>query len=619
MSKLFKHEAYLLTRQIFAAALGLLLIIAAFILQAILGKTTPVAVIFAIAYIIGGFYKAKEGVILTKRNKHLNVEILMVLAALSAFVTGNFGEGAILILIFSISGVLETYATKKSEKELKGLLDLSPKTARLLQNGEEIEVPVDQIKPQQYVLVKPGDMVPVDGVISEGQTTVKEAAITGEPMPVDKQVHDKVYASSINVDGMITVQCLKDPKESIVQKIVDFVKDAQADKSEAQSNVEIFERYYVYVVIAMALVYMFLPPLFGWLSASESFYRGTIVLVVGSPCALVASIAPAQLSALSRASKNRVLIKGGSHLETLKDIKTIVFDKTGTLTTGEPEVKHVYIDPKEDKNYLFQVIKALESQSTHPLANAILKHFDETEALTSLNTQETSGAGVSATIGDSTYQVGRFDHPKTPWVDEQFSSLDDQAYSHVGIYKDETMIGFITLEDSLRPNLKALINALHTFKIKVVLMTGDHAYSANQIAETLGIKHVHSDCYPEDKLSHVKTYQKQGHVLMLGDGINDAPALTQANVSIAMGAGTDVSLETSDIVLMDNDLTKLTDVFTLSNKMRRIITQNVVFSIAVIVLLLISNLFGILNLPFGVLMHEVSTILVILNSLRLLT
>ncbi len=613
-----KHEDYALTREVTATVLGSTMIITAFILQAIIGQTTLVAVLFGLSFVVGGYYKAKLGIIETKRDKHLNVEILMIIAAISAFITGNFGEGAILILIFSISGVLETYAIKKSEKELKGLMDLSPKTARLLIDGNEKEVPIEDVKPGQTVVVKPGDMVPVDGKITSGKTTLKEAAITGESMPVHKSKNDKVYASSFNVDGMIHVTCLKDPKESIVQKIVDFVQEAQADKSEAQSRVEIFERYYVYVVILMALTYMILPTVFGWLTASEAFYRGTIVLVVGSPCALVAAIAPAQLSSLSNASKKRILIKGGSHLETLKNIKTIVFDKTGTLTTGEPEVKAVYIDPDEDVEYLHQIIKTLESQSTHPLAEAMIKHFQDTDTLKDVDTKEISGAGVSSTIEDHTYEIGRFDHPKTAWVDTKINALNDDAYSHVGVYKDKKMIGFITLEDTLRPNIKQLIQGIQALNINVVLMTGDHAYSAKHIANILGINTIHSDCYPEDKLTLVKDYQKTGGVLMLGDGINDAPALTQANVSIAMGAGTDVSLETSDIVLMDNELSKLNTIFKLSKRMNRIITQNVIFSIAVIMFLLISNLFGIISLPFGVLAHEVSTILVILNSLRLL-
>ena len=578
-----------------------------------------VMILYGLAFVIGGYAKAVEGVQRTIEDRHLNVEFLMIFAALAAYITGNYSEGAILILIFSISGVMESYATAKSEKALTSLLELAPETALLVIDGEPEEVHVKTLRVGDLVMVKVGQMIPVDGTIMEGFTDLNESMITGEFQPAAKGVGQSVFAGSINETAMIMVRTDQSPEASVIQKIVDFVKKAQNDFPKSQTRVEVFEKYYVYVVVLLAVLVGTLPALAGWWLWEEAIYRGIIVLVVGSPCALVASISPAMLATLSNASRKRILVKGGSRLEGLKDIKVIMFDKTGTITTGKPYVVECtwFSDAYEDVR--LRVVKTLEKQSTHPLAKAVLQHTASAPSLEGLESEEIPGYGMQATVHDDLWQVGRFNHPLSQ-AQEQHAQLSAQkGYSLVWVYVNHEAIGMIALNDTVRPHVKETIELLKTLGHHVVLMTGDVKETANAIAASVGIEDVISQCLPQDKAHHVQSYQKDiGPVLMIGDGINDAPALALADVSIAMGTGTDVSLETSDIVLMNDDLKQLPTIFHLAKRMRGIIAMNVVFSVSVIAVLMMGNLLGLVLLPLGVLAHELSTIAVILNSLRLL-
>ncbi len=598
---------------------SIILIIAAFILQQFYDNTWFVILLFGLSFAIGGYAKAKEGILATIENKSLNVEILMILAALAAFFVGSYEEGAILILIFSLSGVLESYATSKSEKELTSLLKLAPKTAIQYKDGKETEVDIQDLKISDQVIVKVGQQIPVDGKIIKGSTSLDQSAITGEYVPVGKHVGDEVFAGSINIEQTVIVETTKNPKDSVVQKIVDFVQEAQENKTQSQTLINKIEKYYVYIVIIFAVLFMFVPPLFGWLDAQESFRRGVVVLVVGSPCALVASITPAMLASLSNAAKKRILIKGGQALENLIGIKAVVFDKTGTITSGVPKVVDIRAIQTEDLDQLNQIVCAIEKQSNHPLAKAVVEHLKDCDDIDGLETKEISGKGMQAHLKDDTWQIGKFEAKSSEHCDRALAQAKKKGYSIINIIKNGEIIGYIALTDSIRDNVKEVIKALKDQNITPVLLTGDHEETAKIISLESGIEHYEANCMPEDKVNRIKALQKDlGKVLMVGDGINDAPALASADVSVAMGAGTDVSLETSDIVFMNNQIENLPQTLKLAKRMRSITVQNIIFSISVILLLMITNVFGLIDLPLGVVAHEGSTILVILNSLRLL-
>ncbi|MFA5526486.1 MAG: heavy metal translocating P-type ATPase [Acholeplasmataceae bacterium] len=600
--------------------ISIIFIVLGFIFSQMNPESWYVILFFGLAFAIGGFEKAKEGVLATIKNKSLNVEILMILAALGAFIVGDYSEGAILIMIFSISGVLESYATSKSEKALTSLLKLAPKTAIRREGQVEHEVPVDQLSIGDIVVVKVGEQVPVDGNIFQGATSLNQSAITGEFVPVYREVGQDVFAGSINLESTVLVETMKDPKHSVVQQIVDFVQKAQSEKTKSQSFIDRFEKWYVYIVILFALFLMIVPPMIpGWWDQAYAFNRGVIVLVVGSPCALVASITPAMLSALSNGARNRILIKGGHPLEDLIGVKAVMLDKTGTITSGVPQVVRIEIIESLSRQRTCDILYTLEKQSTHPLAKSIVEYLSDHEILSDLRTAEVSGHGMEARIDDHLWQVGRFKSTIHPEIEEKLDRCNALGHSNVSIIRDGETIGFVALMDTIRDQAKDVISELKAMGIQSVLLTGDHHFTARAITKEVGIDRFEAELLPEQKVDRVKSYQKElGKVLMIGDGINDAPALATADVSIAMGTGTDVSLETADIVIMNDQLKNIPKVINLAKRSRRITLQNIIFSVSVIMFLLISNVFGIIDLPLGVVAHEGSTILVILNSLRLL-
>ena len=600
-----------------AVGIATILIIIAYILDLSPREGNLVELLYGFAFLIGGFAKAKEGIIATIENKSLNVEILMILAAIGAFIVGEFFEGAILIFIFAVSGVLESYATQQSEKNLTALLKLAPKTANKLDGDTITEVPIDTIVVGDLVVVRVGEQVPVDGIIIKGITSLDQQAITGESMPRQVFMKDQVYAGSINLEAQIIVETAKDPSASVMQQMVDLVEKAQEEKSPSQTKLDRFEMWYVYVVIGMAILMMILPPIFGIYDQQTAFYKGIVILVVGSPCALVASISPAMLASLSSAAKMNILIKSGKYLETLHTIDLVIFDKTGTITTGKPEVQNVIVAMDYPLYPLTSIIANMEKQSTHPLAKAIVDHFYITSSL-DLETNEIPGRGLEATYENKLYQIGRFESQADHYLEKRASYLQKQGQTIVWIHVDDKQVAFISLKDTIRKQAVEMIDYLNLRDIDTLMLTGDQSETAHNIANTVGIKRYIANCFPKDKLDIIKHNQHHKKVLMVGDGLNDAPALTQANLGIAMGTGTDVSLETADMIIMNDDLSSIPYLFRLSKKMKMITTQNITFALSVIILLLISNVFFELALPLGVIGHEGSTILVILNSLRLL-
>ena len=590
------------------------------------GLETASIAAYITAYVIGGYAKAKEGITETIKLRKLNVEILMILAAVGSAIIGYWTEGAILIFIFAMSGALETYAMNKSHREISALMELQPEEAWLVRGGfEPIKVAVSELTPGDHVLVKPGERIPVDGVIFKGQSTIDEAAITGESMPVTKEVGTDVFAGTVNLNGTLTIKVTKHSDETMFQKIIKLVESAQSEKSPSQQFIERFESIYVKIVLIIVLLMLFVPHYaFGW-DWSTTFYRAMVLLVVASPCALVASVMPATLASISNGARNGILFKGGIHLEHIGNIKLLAVDKTGTLTEGTPVVTDFIVREDVTTEDALAVLATIEGQSTHPLAQAISRYANEQEIplLKDVSIKDIPGHGIEGTVNNIKYKVGKPDFVVREEA-ENFSNgalnrLAAEGKTVIFIRDDNGILALAAMKDTVREEAKKAVNALKNHGIHVVMLTGDNEHTAKVIAKEAGVNEYVAECLPETKVEYIKKYNKQyEQVGMVGDGINDAPALATASVGIAMGDGTDVALETADIVLMKNNLTKIEYAIRMSRKMQRIVKQNMFFSISVIILLVISNFFQAINLPLGVIGHEGSTILVILNGLRML-
>ncbi|WP_368986596.1 heavy metal translocating P-type ATPase [Caldifermentibacillus hisashii] len=583
---------------------------------------------YIFAYVIGGYFKAKEGITDTVQNKTLNVELLMVLAALGSAIIGYWEEGAILIFIFALSGALETYTMSKSRKEISALMSLQPEEAWLIKDGKEIKVAVEQLQVGDHIFVKPGERIPADGCVIKGRTSVDQAAITGESIPVGKGLNDDVFAGTVNISGSITVEITKPSSDTLFQKIITLVQNAESQKSPSQQFIDRFEGTYVKLVLAIVSLMLFLPHyIFEW-SWNETFYRAMVLLVVASPCAVVASIMPATLSAISNGARKGILFKGGTHLESLGNLQSIAFDKTGTLTQGKPEVNQYLVRPdlEDEKHKILQIIAAIEKHSNHPLAQAIVRFATIKNQCVPIeldSIEDVSGWGVKAFFNGETWKIGKraFMDGNIEEVidDKQRSFLEEQGNTIVYIGKDQQVVAAFALKDIVREESKQAITNLQALGIEPIMLTGDNANTAKAIASEVGIRHYIYECLPENKVNEIRAIkEKYGLTAMVGDGINDAPALATADIGMAMGEGTDAALETADVVLMKNDLTKISQAIHLSKRMNRIIKQNLIFSISVIILLVMSNFFQSIDLPLGVIGHEGSTILVILNGLRLL-
>ncbi|SDZ27722.1 heavy metal translocating P-type ATPase [Bacillus sp. 166amftsu] len=587
--------------------------------------TTAGVVFYILAYIIGGYAKAKEGIQDTIEEKELNVEMLMLFAAIGAAIIGYWAEGAILIFIFALSGAMESYTLSKSQKEISALLDLQPEEALRISHGTEERIPVGQLEIDDIILIKPGERVPADGTIHSGETNIDEAAITGEPIPNEKRLGDEVFAGTVNLRGAIEVKITKRSDQTLFQKIIRLVQNAQSEKSPSQLFIERFEGTYVKGVLIIVALMLFVPHFILDWSWNETFYRAMILLVVASPCALVASITPAILSAISNGARSGILFKGGIHLERLASVKAIAFDKTGTLTQGKPTVTDVYVRDEISEKQVLYITASIESHSTHPLAEAIVKYAKHAYDITLTkpeSVEDITGFGLKGILENTAYKIGKAD-----FIGEEAkvfhngiaNALEQEGKTVVYISDEEGILGIIALKDTLRQETIAAIRDLQSIGVEAIMITGDNEQTAKAIANESNIKEYYASCLPETKVETVKQLkEKYGTVAMVGDGINDAPALATASIGVAMGEGTDVALETADVVLMKNELSRLAQAIRLSKRMNRIVKQNIIFSLTVIAMLICSNFLQFLALPFGVIGHEGSTILVILNGLRLL-
>lgn len=583
-------------------------------------------ILYLVAFVVGGFVQAKEGVKTLIHDKDIDVNLLMILAAIGAASIGYWAEGAVLIFIFSLSGALETYTMQRSSRDISALMDMKPETATLVTGGKETVVRIEELQVGNIVVVKPGERIPADGEINKGTSSVNQASITGESVPVDKSTGDEVYAGTINGHGALFIEVTKTSESSLFAKIIRLVQEAQDEKPVSQLFIERFERIYAKAIIIITVLLLFaLHYLLGW-TWTDTFYKAMVFLVVASPCALVAAIMPATLSAISNSARKGLLFKGGAYIELLAKTKVIAFDKTGTLTTGRPTVTDLYAFQGYSKQSMLEIAACVESLSEHPLAKAIVNKAQE-EGLTidhPAELQALVGWGVQAKYRDETWTIGKStladDLLGNEEIFEQVSRLQEQGKTVVIVRNSWGIAGVIALQDRLREQAKITVAKLRSLGIEVAMLTGDGEKTAKSIAEEAGIKLVYSELLPEDKLRIISELRgKYGNVVMVGDGVNDAPALASATIGIAMGgAGSDAALETADLVLMNDDIERIVSAIHLGKRTNRIVKQNIAFALLVIIGLILTNFVQGIPLPLGVVGHEGSTILVILNGLRLL-
>lgn len=587
--------------------------------------------LYGFAYLAGGYFGVKAG-LASLRELTIDVDLLMVLAAIGAWVVNAPFEGALLLFLFSLSNVLQTYALDRTKNAIRALMKLRPSDALVKRNGEALIVAVEELVRGDIVIVRPGERVPVDGIIVDGSSELDQAAITGESVPVHKSINDEVLAGTINQSGGLEVRVTRRVEDSTIARIIKLVEEANDKKADTERFLDTFEQYYALFVIALTIA-VILIPIYGFGEAFDpAFYRGMTVLVAASPCALIISTPAAILSAIGNGARRGLLFKGGVYLEQAADINVVAFDKTGTLTTGKIRVTDLVTSDGTTEAYLLAQAAAVEARSEHPLARAIVQaakeqgiEFAEADSL-----QAEVGQGVSAQVEGRTVYVGNRRYMNILDIDladmsQDIERLEKEAKTSVIVAEangeHKSVLGVIALADSLREDVAEVLNDIRAEGVAhIVMLTGDNQRVAQQIAAQAGVDQVYAELLPEDKVRIVEELKQQyGTLAMVGDGVNDAPALATANVGIAMGAaGTDVALETADVVLMSDDLGNIPYVVGLSKRTRRTLIVNLGFALFMIALMVLAIFLIDLPLPLAVIGHEGGTVLVSLHGLTLL-
>ncbi|MBE2182964.1 MAG: cadmium-translocating P-type ATPase [Anaerolineae bacterium] len=587
-----------------------------------LGLSAPVIVLLNLtAYAAGGFYGAIGAWEHLKQRK-VDIDLLMILAALGAAMIGQWVEGALLLFLFSLSNVLQDYALNRSRRAISGLMKLYPAEARVVRGDTVQMIKIDQIRVGDILQIVPGERIPVDGIVRSGHSWIDQAPITGESIPVEKQHGDKVFAGTLNQQGTLDIQATQAAQDTMLARIIRMVEDAQDSKAPTQRFLETFEEYYAVFIIGAVALFIIVPPMLFNVDFQSNFYRAMVLMTVASPCALVISTPAAFLSAIASAARHGVLFKGGAHLETLAGVKVIAFDKTGTLTQGKPAV--TYVVPMQDvrEEDLLALTASVEARSEHPLAQAVVQAAQERgialEAVDGFVAE--TGRGVRGIVGDHEIVVGNpesFAVVLPQDLSDTVLRLRGEGNTVMLAQRDGQWLGAIALADQLRPKAKQVVADLQKLGLTTVMLTGDSRETGEHIGGQIGIQQVKAHLLPPEKLEAIQQLQRQhGTVAMIGDGVNDAPALASADIGIAMGgAGSDVALETADVVLMGDRLELIPYAIAMSKKARRVVWQNIIFSLAVIVMLVLGAFIISLPLPLGVLGHEGSTVIVVLNGL----
>ncbi|MCM3619662.1 cadmium-translocating P-type ATPase [Sutcliffiella horikoshii] len=588
--------------------------------------------LFLASMFIGGLSLFKVGLQNLLRFE-FDMKTLMTVAVIGGAIIGEWAEVAIVVILFAISEALERFSMDRARQSIRSLMDIAPKEALVRRNGQEIMIHVDDIAVGDIMIVKPGQKIAMDGVVVSGYSAVNQAAITGESVPVEKTVDNEVFAGTLNEEGLLEVKITKLVEDTTISKIIHLVEEAQGERAPSQAFVDKFAKYYTPIIMIIAALVAIVPPLFFDGSWETWVYQGLAVLVVGCPCALVISTPISIVSAIGNAAKKGVLVKGGVYLEEMGALKAIAFDKTGTLTKGVPAVTDYNVLNKQiNEKELLSIITALEYRSQHPLASAIMKKAEE-ENITNSDVQvedfsSITGKGIKGIVNGTTYYIGSpklfkelltndFDKD----LEQNVTTLQNQGKTAMIIGTEKEILAVIAVADEVRESSKEIIQKLHQLGIKkTIMLTGDNKGTANAIGGQVGVSDIEAELMPQDKLDFIKQLRSEyGNVAMVGDGVNDAPALAASTVGIAMGgAGTDTALETADVALMGDDLRKLPFTVKLSRKTLNIIKANITFAIAIKFIALLLVIPGWLTLWIAILSDMGATLLVALNGLRLM-
>ncbi len=589
--------------------------------------------LYVAGILIGGYYFGREAIEDLLYEREVGIELLMGVAAVVASLLGQAGEGAMLVFLYSISEAAEGYTEEKTRSAIKALMDLTPKMALVRREGREVEIPVEELVVGDTFMIKPGQSAATDGEVTAGESSVNQAPVTGESVPVEKKVGDPVFAGSINGEGALEVRATKTFADNTIARIIQMVEEAQEQKGKSQRFIERFGKRYSPAVLLVGILIAVIPPFFFGAEWAMWVTRATVFIVAAAPCALAISIPITLVASLGTGARNGVLIKGGLYVEELAKVKVVALDKTGTITRGEPEVTDLLFLPNGDgkppSQEMLAVAAGIERRSQHPLAQAVLRYAEAQKVAPAEvgNFRSLTGAGASARWGGSTVYAGSpdlFEKQLGISLDaagQDIDRLQGEGKTVVIVGNESAAWGLIAIRDQIRPNARKAIDELHKVGVKkIVMLTGDNERTAAAIAREAGIDEFYADLKPEGKVTRVRELARRyGHVAMVGDGVNDAPALAEATVGVAMGAaGTDVALATADVALMADDLEKLVYALRLAQRNQSVVNQNLALSALVIGVLVIGAIVGAFSLPIAVLGHEISEFVVIGSGLRML-
>lgn len=618
--------------KVLASGASGLLLLAGWFIGVTVGSTNVSVGAYLAAIVIGGYHFGREALEELIYERKIGIELLMAIAAIAAAALGAPGEGAMLAFLYSISEAAEGYTEEKTRSAIRALMELAPKTATVLRDGREIDIPAEEVAVGDVFLVRPGQAIATDGVVLTGSSSVNQAPVTGESVPIQKYGGDSVFAGTINGEGSLEVRATRAFAENTISRIIRMVEEAQERKGTSERFIERFGSRYSPAVLALGIVAALVPPVLGLGSWAMWASRAVVFIVAAAPCALVISIPITLVAALGTAARKGVLIKGGVYIEELARVRVVALDKTGTLTRGEPDVTDFHplmADSPRSSSEVLAVAAGLERRSQHPLARAIVRYATArvTPVAEVSEFQSLTGAGAFGLYEHQRVYVGsprlftQDLHISLAVAEKHISELQQQGKTVVLIGDRQRAWALFAIRDNVRPNARAAVAALHDLGIeKVVMLTGDNRRTADAIAREVGVDEVHAELKPEDKVAHVRDLtSRYGHLVMVGDGVNDAPALAEATVGVAMGAaGTDVALETADVALMADDLEKLVYALRLARRNQALVRQNLALSVIVIGTLVVGALSGAFSLPIAVLGHEISEFVVIGNGLRML-